>query len=143
MRHRRHLDLQCMFHLPFIRPFIFVSLACSGCVPLPCSGGVPVVFWQKLFLKCKYFSHDNTEYDKSESTSGVPLGYQTTYFHSMNGCALLGGKSTSNSSCSSHFCWNTGTISQNYLCVHARAKGDGLYFKCKLRISILKPRKTA
>ena len=90
MRSHRHLDLQCMFHLPFIRPFIFVSLVCSGVVPVllwRCSGGVPA----NAFCECKCFSHDNTEYDKSESTididSRVPVGYQTTYFHSMNGCA--------------------------------------------------------
>ena len=40
MHPHQHLDLQCMFHLPFIRPFVFVSLACSGGIPATCSGGV-------------------------------------------------------------------------------------------------------
>ena len=53
MHPRRHLDLQCMFHLPFIRPFVFVSPACSG--------GVPA----KTVFEYKNFLHDNTEYDKS------------------------------------------------------------------------------
>ena len=44
MRPRYHFDLQCMFHLTFIRPFVFVSLACSGGVLVTCSGGDPVVF---------------------------------------------------------------------------------------------------
>ena len=45
-----HPNLQCMFYLPFLHTLLFVSLACSGGVPVICSGGVLVVFRQKLFL---------------------------------------------------------------------------------------------
>ena len=79
---------------------------CSGNLFRQCSTGDP----PKTVFECKCFSHDNTEYDKSESTNGVPLGYQTTYFPSMNWCAWLWGKSTSNFFCAGHFCLNAGTI---------------------------------
>ena len=40
----RHLNVQCMFHLPFIHTLLFVSLVCSSGVPVTYSGGVPMVF---------------------------------------------------------------------------------------------------
>ena len=46
--------LQSMFHSPFLHPLFFVSHPCSRGVPVTCSSGVPVVFWQKLFLKPKF-----------------------------------------------------------------------------------------
>ena len=51
----RHPHLQCLFHLPFNHTLLFVSLACSGGVLVTGSGGVPVVFKQKLFLHANVF----------------------------------------------------------------------------------------
>ena len=43
------------------------------------SGGVQV----KVVFERNYFSHDNTENDQSDSTSGVPLGRQKACFPRM------------------------------------------------------------
>ena len=72
MRPRRHLDLQCMFHVPFIRPFVFLSLACSGGVPVTCSGGVPVVFQQKLFLNASIFRTTTQNTTNLKVPAGCP-----------------------------------------------------------------------
>ena len=84
----RHRHVQCMFHLSFIHTMLVVLLAYSSNLFRRCSGGVPV----KTVFERNYFSHENMENHKFESTSGVPLGEQTTYFHNMYGCAWLGGK---------------------------------------------------
>ena len=55
----QHPNLQCMFHIPFIHTLLFVSLVCSGGVLAPCSGGVPVVFRQNVFLNAKFFAQQH------------------------------------------------------------------------------------
>ena len=50
-----HPNQQSMFHLPIIHTLLFVSLVCCGGPPVTSSGGVPVVFRQKVFLSASIF----------------------------------------------------------------------------------------
>ena len=72
MRPRRHLDLQRMFHLPFISTFIFVSLACSGGVPVTFSRVALVVFRQKLFLNANAFRTTRRNATNVKLPAGCP-----------------------------------------------------------------------
>ena len=68
----RHPNLQCMFHLPFIHTLLFVSRACSGGVTVTCSGGVPVVFRQRLFLKANVFRTTTRNATNLKTPAGCP-----------------------------------------------------------------------
>ena len=78
----------CFTH-PFIHTLLFVSRACSSGVPVTYSGGVPVVFQQKLFLKPTFLRHTMWKMTNMKVPVGRPEASKQHIFLSCLG--LVGG----------------------------------------------------